>query len=84
MFLRLIIFNILIVFANNVYTQSLIGNVSSKSVDIAYANIILTKGNDSFGSSTDESVFKIDDLSVGKWKITITAIGFEKFDSIIC
>ena len=79
MFLRLIIFNILIVFANNVYTQSLIGNVSSKSVDIAYANIILTKGNDSFGSSTDENgVFKIDDLSVGKWKITITAIGFEK------
>ena len=84
MFLRLIIFNILIVFANNVYTQSLIGNVSSKSVDIAYANIILTKGNDSFGSSTDENgVFKIDDLSVGKWKITITAIGFEKFDSNI-
>ena len=84
MFLRLIIFYILIFFANNVYAQSLIGNVSSKSVDIAYANIVVTKSNDSFGSSTDDNgVFKIDDLSVGKWKITITAIGFEKLDSII-
>ena len=84
MFLRLIIFYILIFFADNVYAQSLIGNVSSKSVDIAYANIVVTKSNDSFGSSTDDNgVFKIDDLSVGKWKITITAIGFEKLDSII-
>ncbi len=65
MFFRLIIFNILIFLANNVYTQSLIGNVSSKSVDIAYTNIVLTKGNDSFGSSTNENgVFKIDDLCV--------------------
>ena len=55
MFLRLIIFYILIFFANNVYAQSLIGNVSSKSVDIAYANIVVTKSNDSFGSSTDHN-----------------------------
>lgn len=66
------------------YCQSLIGSVRSQSGFISYANILFKSDNQSFGLSSNENgFFKLDDISLGEWNVTITAIGMQKIDSII-
>ncbi len=66
------------------YSQSLIGSVRSQSGVVSYANILFKSDNQSFGlSSNKNGFFKLDDISLGEWNVTITAIGMQKIDSII-